>query len=222
MALVAHNEKGHPETEGTDAYGEQVRRCSLYPGLSCNEHVDAAVDVDTGRDDGLVKVPFQELHPSTWLVAPTGGVTQVPEDDQFLPARIRARVEALQKTLGAAVPAKQGAGLLDLARKADEALDAERWRDALGHLAALGQAVKPPHAALEAWLGERVERADRNVTWAFEELRESKRTTDAEKRVAAERLLAAVDVEVLGARPPVHAALKAWLDAAASTPSAPR
>lgn len=210
-ALVAHNEKDHPETEGLDAYGQPARRCSLYAGLSCNEHVDAAVDVDTARDDGLVKVPFQELHPSTWLVSPAGEVSQVPEDEQFAPAKVRARVEALQKTLGAPVPARQAPTLLDLAAKADDALGAGRLRQALSRLAELARAVKPPHAALVTWIGAQVERVNRDVELELEALREDTRRTPAQRREAAAALLERVDVEVLGARPPVHAALRAYL-----------
>ena len=114
VLLIAHNELGHEEKRETDSYGNPVKHCTLYPGLTCFEHVDAAVDIDNARGDGLVKVPFLELCPNTWLVLPTGEVKQVSEADQFVVGKIREQVEALQKDLGAAVPAKRYAALKEV------------------------------------------------------------------------------------------------------------
>lgn len=211
IALVAHNELGHPETKATDAYGKEVTRCTLYPGLTCREHLDVAVDIDNARGDDLVKVPFIELCPNTWLVAPTGEVTQVPETSQFEPARIQEQVEALQKALGAAVPTKAYPALADLATKADLALEDDRFQEGLLHLAALGKAVKEPHASLKAFIQERLTDVDEDVAYAFEDVRDDAKLPAAEKRTRIETLLASVDVEVLGARVPTHAAMKAWL-----------
>src|SRR5688572_12330485 len=97
VLLVAHNELGHEEKKEADSYGNPVKRCTLYPGLTCFEHLDAAVDIDNARGDGLIKVPFLELCPNTWLVLPTGEVKQVTEEDQFAAGKIRAQVETLQK-----------------------------------------------------------------------------------------------------------------------------
>lgn len=213
VALVAHNEKGHEEQEGFDSYGSPVKRCSLYPGLACNDHVDAAVDIDTPRDDDLIQVPFLELHPNTWLVSPTGEVTQVAEAEQFVPAKIRERVEALQKALGAPVPLKGYAPLKEAAAQADTARDEGRRRDALTQLATLGRALKEPHAALKDFINARLTSIDADVTLDFEDARDSARLTAADKRAKIAKLLETVDVAVLGARPPCHAMLKAWLEA---------
>jgi hypothetical protein len=211
IAFVAHNELGHEEVKETDSYGKEVRRCTLYPGLSCRDHLDAAVDIDNARGDDLVKVPFLELCPNTWLVAPSGEVTQVPETSQFDPAKIQEQVAALQKTLGEPVPTKAWPGMQDLATKADAALDEDRLQEGLLHLAALGKSVKEPHAALKAFVQARLDDVDEDVTYAFEDLRDDAKLAAADKRAKVEALLAAVDVEVLGARLPVHGAMKAWL-----------
>lgn len=213
VALVAHNERGHEEREETDSYGDKVKRCTLYPGLACNDHLDAAVDIDTARDDGLVKVPFLELCPNTWLVAPTGEVAQVSEEEQFVPGKIRERVEGLQKSLGAPVPVKGYAALREIAAKADLAIDEDRHRDALTQLAALARAVKPPHAALKAFIEARVALVDKHVGYAFEDARDSKKLSPEERRARITALRDAVDLEVLDARPACHATLTAWLEA---------
>jgi len=210
ILLVAHNELGHEEKKETDSYGKEVRRCTLYPGLCCRDHLDAAVDVDNARGDDLVKVPFLELCPNTWLVAPTGEATQVVEEEQFVAGKIRERAEALQKTLGAAVPIKAYAGLKDLAAQADLAIEEDRYTDALTHLAALGKSVKVPHAALKALIEARLTSIDEDVAYEFEDARDDAKLAAADKRAKIEKLLAAIDIEVLGARLPSHAAMKAW------------
>jgi hypothetical protein len=211
VAFVAHNELGHEELKETDSYGQEVRRCTLYPGLACRDHLDAAVDIDNARGDDLVKVPFLELCPNTWLVAPTGEVTQVPETSQFDPKKIQEQVAALQKTLGDAVPTKAWPGMQDLATKADAALEEDRFQEGLLHLAALGKVVKEPHAAFKAFVQERLDDVEEDVAYAFEDLRDDAKLPAVDKRTKIEALLAAVDVEVLGARVPVHGAMKAWL-----------
>jgi hypothetical protein len=211
VALVAHNELGHEELKETDSYGKEVRRCTLYPGLACREHLDIAVEIDTARGDDLVKVPFLELHPNSWIVAPTGEVTQVLETEQFTVGKIQERVEALQKTLGDPVPLKAWPALQDLATKAQQAVDDERFHDALTHLAAMGVSVKKPHTSLKTWIDTRLTEVEEDVLFLFEETRDDAKLPAAEKRAKLGALLTSVDVAVLCARIPSHAALAAWL-----------
>jgi hypothetical protein len=213
VCFIAHNELGHPEEETTDSYGNKVKRCTRYPGLECRDHIDAAVDIDTARGDGLVKVPFLELCPNTWLVAPGDEVTQVPETSQFTVGKIKDQVEALQKTLGAAVPAKAWPALKEHAEKAQVALDDDKWKDALTHLAAMGASVKEPHASLKAWIDAGLQDIEEDATLAFEDLRDDKRLAAADKRTKIEALHASLAVDVLGARVPVCATIQAWLSA---------
>lgn len=213
VLFVAHNELGHEEKKETGPDGKEVKRCTLYPGLACDDHVGAAVDIDNARGDGMVKVPFLELCPNTWLVLPTGEVKQVSEEDQFVASKTREQVEKAQKDLGASLPAKRFAELQASVVAADEAIDKDLHREALTHLAALGKAVPKPHAALRDLVAERLATVEKHVTWAFEEVRDDEKATAAEKRERVGKLLATVDVEVLGARPDCHGVLKAWLDA---------
>jgi hypothetical protein len=213
VCFVSHNELGHAAEEGTDSYGDPVKRCSLYPGLTCRDHIDAAVDVDTARGDGLVKVPFIELCPNTWLVAPGDEVTQVPETSQFTVGKIKEQVEALQRTLGPAVPVKDWPALREHAVKAQAALDDDAWKDALTHLAAMGASVKSPHASLKAWIDAGLQDVEEDATLAFEDLRDDKRLAASDKRTKVQALHASLDVEVLGARVPVCATIQSWLAA---------
>lgn len=211
VCFIAHNELGHPEEEATDSYGNKVKRCTRYPGLECRDHIDAAVDIDTARGEGLVKVPFLELCPNTWLVAPGGEVTQVPETSQFTTGKVKDQVEALQKELGPAVSAKAWPALKEHAEKAQAALDDDQWKDALTHLAAMGASVKSPHASLRTWIEAGLTDVQEDATCTFEDLRDDKRLPEAEKRAKVEALLASLDVAVLGARVPLHATITTWL-----------
>lgn len=211
--LVAHNELGHEQEEGTDSYGKPVKRCTLYPGLSCRDHLDAAVDVDVARDEELVQVPFVELCPNTWLVSPTGETTQLTDDEQFSASKLREKADKLQKTLGKALPRDAYPRMKDLLEKADAAAEEERWKDTLSRLAELLAPVKQPHASLLMLVKARFEDVDGDVGYVFEELRDDAKCPAAEKRAKLDALRLALDVEVLGARVPTHAAITAWLAA---------
>ncbi len=211
VLLVAHNEMLHDEDEVKGAGGDVTKECSIYPGLRCRDHVDAAVDIDNARGEDLIAVPFLELCPNTWLVAPTGEVTQVAEEEQFVAGKVRERIEALQKTLGAPQSEKAWPALRDLVAKADVALDAESWKDALTHLAALEAKVKPLHASLKALIQARLDAVEEHVATLFEDLRDDGKLPASDKRDRIQRLRADVDVAVLGGKVPSHAAMTDWL-----------
>jgi hypothetical protein len=214
VPLVAHNEMLHDQEEAKGADGAVTKRCALYPGLRCRDHVDAAVDVDNARGEDLVAVPFLELCPNTWLVSPTGEVSQVAEEEQFVARKVRARVEALQKTLGEAHPPKALPALKEALAKADAALDADRWKEGLGHLAALatlGTKGKKPHASLETLIRKRLDAVEEDVRFEFEDARDDEKLAPDARRDRIAKLRDEVDVAVLGAKLPVHAETTAWL-----------
>lgn len=104
VVLIAHNELGHDELEPEKEGGEP--RCPLYPGLRCRDHLNIAVDTENSREEHLPRVPFLELCPNSWLIAPTGGFPEhsastgdakkedgekakgdEPADDKYAPVR---------------------------------------------------------------------------------------------------------------------------------------
>ena len=100
VVLIAHNELGHDSVEEKDYDGKKRRACPLYPGMTCREHLDASVDIDVARGEGLVKIPFIELCPNSWLVPPVGKPEQIPEEDQFTVKKVQARIETMQEASG--------------------------------------------------------------------------------------------------------------------------
>jgi len=213
VVMVVHNQLGHEQRETADADGNVVRECELYPGMTCRQHVDAAVDVDNAREEELVRVPFLVLCPNTWLVRPTGEVEQVAEEDQFASARIQAHAARMQKELGPALSRADFVRLDETMRRGDAALEEERWAEALAAWAAVEGLVKRPHAALVAQIDRRLAALDEEVRLHFEGLSEPgprDTRTEAERLAAVDALVAALDRTVLGKRVPVEAAMRAW------------
>ena len=209
--LIAHNELGHDPVEAKGYDGTVERRCPLYPGMTCREHVDAAVDIESTRDEDLVTVPFIELCPNSWLVPPTGEPIRIAEADQFSPAKIRKQVEGLQKPWGAVVAAEAYAQVVNALEAAEAATDDEAWTKALRALAGIATHVPKPHAALKALVAKRMAAIDEPVGWAVEEIVEGSEPVAARVK-AMQALRAAVDVAVYGERLPALKAIDAWLE----------
>ena len=212
MVLIAHNELGHDTEEVENATGDDARRCPLYPGMTCRDHLNVAVDIDTARDEDLVLIPFIELCPNTWLVRPDREVIRIEEKDQFVPKAIRTQVAAIQKELGPPLTEARYVELRDLLLRGDAALDEESWRLALQSWAGVLAVEKEPHAALRALLESRLTLLDEDVALIAEDLTDLDAPTPAQV-AQARTLQKAIDVPVLGRRVPTWDALELWLDA---------
>ena len=212
VVLVAHNEYGHDPEVVENATGGEEEVCPLYPGMTCREHLNAAVDVDTARDENLVLVPFLELCPNTWLVQPDREVVRVEEKDQFQPKVIRKQVEGIQEKLGAALARARYVEIRDLLLRGDKAHDEEAWRKALDDWAAVAKIEPRPHASLKALLDRRLTWLDEAVELEIDDLVELEQP-DAQALVRGKALYAALDVQVLGRHVPSRKRLGLWLDA---------
>lgn len=211
--VVAHNEYGHETVEGTDGYGEPVNLCTLYEGLTCRDHANAAVDIDNARSDDLVQVPFIELCPNTWLVAPDGTVTQVAEEDQFAAQKLRKRFEAVQEGAGKPLGRKVVEPVRAALARADAAIDEETWADALRHLAGVEKLVDHVPASLDTLIAQRTARIEEQVRWALEDLEGAEEAEAAETLAQVKALLEAVKTQVRGAHLPVRADLQRFVEA---------
>ncbi|MCA9314530.1 MAG: hypothetical protein H6806_07840 [Planctomycetes bacterium] len=230
VVLVAHNELGHEELEssetGPDGTSTVVRRCPLYPGLACRDHLDIEVSVTNSREAHLPRVPFVELCPNSWWILPWRGVADVSgetestyavsieEEAQFTPKGIRASHEKVQARLGTPLSASVGASLLEPARAFEEHLDEERYGEALAALAEVeararkglaGTKGADLPASLVAWLVEKRDELDEDVETHFEDL-----ASDGDA-AAVKALRAVLEPAILGAPLPTRAAVDAWL-----------
>lgn len=219
---MAHNELGHEPVEAEDYDGKTVRNCPLYPGMTCREHCDVAVDADAARDPELIKVPFIELHPNSWLVPPIGEVEQISEDDQFVAKKVQAAIAALQKKLGPALDVDTYGKIRALLVQAETAGDDDEWRRALQALAGIEKLAPKPSASLRTLITARLESVLESVQFAYEDAIQvgARDDTPMKERIATvEGLVAAVDVAIYGQRPPLLATMRAWLARQAQTTS---
>lgn len=212
MVLIPHNELGHDPVEVKGYDGKVVEECPLYPGITCRDHVNAAVDVETTRDEDLVTVPFIQLCPNSWLVPPSGEPIRISEADQFSPAKIKKQVKPLRKAWGPIVSKKAFGEIVNAFGQADAASEEEAWGKALQALRGIEKYVEKPHAALKALIDARLVEIDEPVGWAVEEIAEGKEPK-AERVAAMKALRGRVDVEIYGAKIPQVKAIDAWLKA---------
>ncbi len=188
VVAIAHNEMLHEPVEEKGEGGETTERCPLYPGMTCREHVNMAVDVDNGRGDDLIQIPFLELCPNSWLVLPDGKVVRIEETDQFDPKRVRAIVAEHQKTLGKALSVTEVGILQTLVDAARQAYEDESWNVALAAWSAVAERVPRALSVLEAASSRRpspsstrTSRSPPRTTWT------PSRTTSATRRSRRQR-----------------------------------
>jgi hypothetical protein len=220
VVLIAHNELGHDPLEGDEKTGVQRGACPLYPGMTCRQHCDAAVDIDTTRDEDLTTVPFIELCPNSWLVPPGGAPVQIPEADQFVAGKVKALVAKMQKGLGASLSREDHAQIVNALGQAEAGTDEDEWNKALQALAGIASLAKEPPPSLRALLDKRLAAVEEGVRFAFEDAIEPGRRDDTPMatRIDAVRALhEAADVPVFGKKLPVVADMAAWLKKHAAT-----
>jgi hypothetical protein len=184
--------------------------------MTCREHVDAAVDLETDRDDNLVPVPFIELCPNSWLVPPHGKPIRIAEADQFVAGKIEAQVEKLQKELGAALSLEAHGQIVNALGQADAAIEAEAWAKSLQALAGIARHAKQPHAGLEALIAARLAEITEQVGWVFEDAQEGDEPL-AERVKTVHALTKALDVAVFGTKLEILKTMQAWLGKQAKT-----
>jgi len=184
--------------------------------MTCQEHCDASVDIDLARGEGLIKIPFIELCPNTWLVVPDGEPERIPEEDQFTVEKVEARIKAMRKTLGAALSHERYVQIRNAFGQADRAFDEDAWQKALQALAGIESLVPAPHASLKRLIDTRLEDLEEQVRWEYEDattVGRRDKTPMGERLAAVRKLIERVDVRVYGKDLPLLAEMRAWVQA---------
>jgi hypothetical protein len=210
VVLISHNELGHDAIEEKGEDGETTERCPLYPGMTCRQHLDVSVQTDNSRDETQPVVPFIELHPNSWLIAPDDRVHRIEETDQFAASAIKKQTAALQKELGETLTHKAFEAVLPHVRAAHKAMDTEVWVEALKAWATVREQIKNPGKGLLALIQRHFDEITEDVDYVFEEAREGDAPL-AERRKIVRALLDSVDVKVAGKYLPIHEQLGTWL-----------
>ena len=210
VVLVAHNELGHDPIEEEGKDGETTKRCPLYPGMTCRQHLDIAVQTDNSRDETEPVVPFIELLPNSWIIAPDDKVHRIEESDQFSTSAIKKQTAKLQKELGEPLSRKAFDKVLPHVRAAHKAMESEEWKQALAAWAKVRGEVKKPGKGLLALIQRHLDEISEDIDYEFEEAREGEGPL-AERRKVVRALLDSIDVKVGGKYLPIHEQLETWL-----------
>ncbi len=192
--------------------------CPLYPGMTCREHCDAAVDIETERDDELTTVPFIVLCPNSWLVPPHGAPERVAEKDQFVAKKIIEQAKAMQKRLGPALPRKAFDQIHNAFTQAEAASDNDDYNKALQAYAGIQTLTKEAPPSLQKLIDARLADLEESARFEFEDLIEvgpRDKMPMAERIAKIRNLMKAVDVGVFGKKIPLVADIKTWLEKSA-------
>ena len=211
VVLVSHNELGHEELE-VEEDGETLKKCPLYPGLTCRQHLDIAVATDNSRDETLPVIPFVRLHPNSFLVLPTDKVEAIAEEDQFSASAIKKQVGVFQKAAGKAMDRGTWLEIETHMTSVRTAIDEETWLEALQHWAAAWKKVKKPPTSMQALLDKHLTLIHEEVEFLFEEYRDDTKSPKAERVAGVQELIESVDVKVGEREVPILATMKAWLE----------
>lgn len=187
VVLISHNELGHDPVK-VEVDGKQVERCPLYPGLTCRQHCDIAVETDNSRDETLPVIDFVELCPNSWWIRPDGEIEAIAEKSQFSAGAIEKSGAKLQQSIGRPLTRKAFAVVGPHIGKALDAVDEESWTAALQALdKALDEAGKKPPPSLVKLVERVLAGIDEEVSWAFEDALEE--DTSSAKTEAVRALL---------------------------------
>jgi hypothetical protein len=235
VVVVGHPKGSHKSADvAKPAKGEPKKQCSLYPGIACEDHEKAFVDL-TGKEpggdkdkdkappkkkkDGEAALPHVDMKgfPSSFVISPDGTIVKHGADRK--PDTCRSFLEEQQKKFDEnPIPASKAADVKKAVADAEKAAKAGSWKAAL---AAIGVADARLEGKLPKALAERVkgwlEAANAKAVARFAEAKAAKDVAAQTKAVKALR-------EEFG-RPlacgtlPVVADLDAWLAEHGSTPA---
>lgn len=137
VTMVGHNgasggKEDHKPTEVTDPKTkEKTSVCPKYVGVTCAEHQACATDAHNPQGD-LPKIPQKETAPSTYLVSPSGEVTEIEGVERSNPKAIMEKVTALTKKLDAKpVLYKKWQEYRQALADGDKAVAEGKWKAAL-------------------------------------------------------------------------------------------
>jgi len=211
--------KGHDHKRAEPPAGDAKEKpapkegeCSLYPGLTCDEHEKIMADAMEGKGGPKLAVTG---YPTSYVIAPDGTFERHSKDrvvrdliDGVADFAKKAKVK----------PSKKYQGVLNLLKDGDKAAGAGKWRDALACYVMV-DAVAKKLPSVGAQLPERVATLNEKVVEAFARLRDDEATDLGAKVKAIRSLRAQVGAKLSSGPLPVVAELDAWLKA--NPPPAP-
>src|SRR5262245_6302717 len=121
LFVVGHGDPGHEPVEEDDGNGGKRKVCSLYAGLTCEQH-QAAMRELTQPPEGLPALKSPEGVPASWWVLPTGEMKEISGADQQSAGKAQEQGDEILKGLGDHLPWKKFEKIQEAFQKGDEAL----------------------------------------------------------------------------------------------------
>lgn len=208
VLLVGHQKAGHKSIDvAKPAKGEPKSQCSLYPGISCDDHDtvfrEAAItaggsDKDKEKDKPVARakkgeakpaLPRMEIKgfPSSYLLTPDGTYEKHEADRATASCRDKL-IEYQKKFDEHPIPYSKYGDVKKGLEDADAALKAGKLKPGLDALVHVDRdlAGQFPKAMAEAWKA-RLEALDKKVALKFAEAKKAKDPAVAKKAVQALR-----------------------------------
>ena len=204
VVVIGHTQEDHP-TEHEDAKGKMQPGCPLYRGMTCEEH-RAIPRECMSPPEGMPAVKSTNMMPNSWLVTPSGEVTQISGADQQSAGKIEEIVMASQKEAGKHLTWKKYGKYLESFEASDAALAEDKLKAAIKALMKVEKDTKKLPDGMKAQVDKRVEAINAKAVEAFEALKEG---DDAIK--AANKLKNEVGARFKRGYLPVVDEIKTWL-----------
>jgi hypothetical protein len=200
VVCVAHGDKGHDPAEGV---------CPLYPGLTCEQHQQASMDM-TNAPEGLPKIASPDGVPWGCLIKPDGSIHEFEKGDDRVSGKLMDVAAEVQKPFGDPLVMKKYEKIQEAFADADAAIEKGDWKAAIKAYAELEKGRKKAPAALTERLDAKEKDLDDRLDAAWTEI-EGGSLDPAAKVKAANELLGKVK-QTLGPRyVAVKVKIEAWL-----------
>lgn len=199
-------EKSGKAEKPAKAKAAKEGECSLYAGISCDEHEKILEDALGGKGGPKLEV---KGYPTSYVIAPDGTFEQHKKDravksleDGVADFMKKAKVK----------PSKKYQVYLDAIEAGDKAADAGKWKDALSQYAKADAAPKKM-TSLAGKVGVRVEALNAKVVEAFARVTADEACDLVAKIKAVKALKSEVGARLSTGLLPVVAEIDAWLKA---------
>lgn len=184
LVVVGHSEAAHAFDEVEEG-GEKVKRCKLYPGLTCAQHEQVSRDAHAG-EGGLPRIESKSGVPNSWLVSPSGEVREIDGADQQSPSKIIAASEAFQKEVGKHLTRKKYEALREDLAKGDAKAQEGAFKDALAAYGKVEKDLKKLPEGMASAVQERLDALDAKVREALDAIKAGDEDPAAKTKAARE------------------------------------
>jgi hypothetical protein len=222
---VGHNgsvndKPDHSAIEETDSKTKEKRPgvCPRYHGLLCEEHQKVSSDARSGAED-MPKVPDAKGVPNTWLILPSGDITEIKAEDKMVAKNMQDTLTvALKKLDPKPIAYKKWQDYNKSFTDGDKALEDGKWKVALAAYGKVDADAKKLSKGLSEKVKAKIAAANEKITARLEEIKAGT-DDDATKAKALKALRADVGQKFTTGPLPVVATLDETVKAL--TPAAP-